>query len=883
MRSWSLAAILLAAPALAADKPSPEAVEFFEAKIRPVLTEQCYQCHGPKKQSGGLRLNSQAAVLKGGDTGPALVPGKAADSLIVKAIRHEGDLKMPPKWGKLPANVVADFVKWIDAGAADPRDGSSSASAIDWSKAREYWAFRPVVKPAVPAGPEPNPIDRFIRAKLAEKGLTPVGPAEKRALIRRVTLDLTGLPPKPEDVEVFLKDRSADAYARLVDRLLDSPAYGETQARYWLDVARYAEDQAHTFAVKPYTEAWRYRDWVIRAFNEDLPFDKFVKYQIAADLIVGDSPDELRHRAALGFFGLGAQYYKNSDKAKAEADELDDRVDTLTRGFLGLTVSCARCHDHKFDPIPQADYYSLAGVFWSTKLADVPLAPKAEVERVAAALKKVADAAKAVKDFLQAEKAKIEAARADELPKYVLAAWKLEAKRLEKADAPASEIAKAEHLDGPTLDRLSRYLGKKNVAAAMSDWGKHLPKKAGGAEPPAEIKKMAEAFRAEVKAAAAKPQAAAAKPNDMMTALFGDKGVFPLKDEDVAAGMSPDRKATYEKMKAEQVVLAKHAPPPVTMTHGLVESTPTDLKVALRGNPNNPGEVAPRRFLHILAGDNPKKFTDGSGRRELAEAIADPHNPLAARVFVNRIWQQHFGRGIVGTPSNFGSLGERPTHPELLDWLATTFVESGGSVKALHRQIVLSETYRRAAVPDAKNEAIDADNRYLWRAKRRRLTVEAWRDSLLAVSGRLDPSFGGPTTNLDSADNARRTVYAKISRHELNGLLRLFDFPDANITAEKRVETTVPQQQLFVLNSPFMVTQAKALTARLAKEATDDASRVRRAYELAFARPATDDEISLGLRYIQTSDAANGGQNKLTRWERYCQALLASNEFMYVD
>jgi hypothetical protein len=879
MRPWFVA-VFLAAPALAADKPSPEAVEFFEARIRPVLTEKCLSCHGEKKQSGGLRLDTKDAVLKGGDTGPALVAGKANESLIVKAIRHEGELKMPPKGGSLPANVIADFVKWIDTGAADPRDGTASVSAIDWPKAREFWSFKPVVKPPVPAGPEPNPIDRFIQATLAEKGLAPVGPAEKRALVRRVTVDLTGLPPKPQDVEAFLKDTSADAYSMLVDRLLDSPAYGEMQARYWLDVARYAEDQAHTFAVKPYTEAWRYRDWVIQAFNEDLPFAKFVKYQIAADLILGDSPDELRHRAALGFIGLGAQYYKNSDKAKAEADELDDRVDTLTRGFLGLTVSCARCHDHKFDPIPTQDYYSLAGVFWSTKLADVPLAPKAEVERVNAALKKIADAAKAVKDFLAAEKAKLEAEKADQLPNYVLAAWKLEAKRLEKPDTPASAVAKEEKLDGPTLDRLSKYLGKKNVAAAMSDWGKHLPRKASDSEPPVEIKKMAEAFRTEVKAAAAKPQTTG-KPNDMMTALFGDKGIFPIKDEDVAAGMSPDRKATYDKMKTEQTELAKHAPPPVPMTHGVVDTTPTDLKVYVRGNPAKQGDTAPRRFLHIIAGDNPKRFSDGSGRKELAEAIADPNNPLTARVFVNRVWQQHFGRGIVRTPSNFGSLGERPTHPELLDWLAATFVESGGSVKSLHRQIVLSETYRRAAIPDAKDEGIDADNRFLWRANRRRLTVEAWRDSLLAVSGRLDPSFGGPTTNLDLADNRRRTVYAKISRHELNGLLRLFDFPDANITAEKRVETTVPQQQLFVLNSPFMVAQAKALAVRVEKESSDDSARIRRAYELAVARPATAEEVSLGVRYLQGHEPEAG--NKLTRWERFCQALLASNEFMYLD
>jgi hypothetical protein len=305
--------------------------------------------------------------------------------------------------------------------------------------------------------------------------------------------------------------------------------------------------------------------------------------------------------------------------------------------------------------------------------------------------------------------------------------------------------------------------------------------------------------------------------------------------------------------------------------------------VAVRGNPSKPGDVAPRRFLRIVAGDDPKRFTDGSGRRELAEAIADPRNPLTARVFVNRIWQQHFGRGIVGTPSNFGQLGERPTHPELLDWLAAAFVESGGSVKALHRQIVLSETYRRAAVHEPKNEEIDADNRYLWRANRRRLPVEAWRDALLAVSGRLDPSLGGPTLNLDAPDNVRRTVYAKVSRHDLNGLLRLFDFPDANITSERRVETTVPQQQLFVLNSPFVLAQAKALAARLDAEAADDSARVRRAYELVFGRPASEEEVSLGVRYLGTVDAADATQNKLTRRERYCQALLASNEFLYVD
>jgi hypothetical protein len=473
-------------------------------------------------------------------------------------------------------------------------------------------------------------------------------------------------------------------------------------------------------------------------------------------------------------------------------------------------------------------------------------------------------------------------AQADALPKYVLAAWKLEARRVEKPETQAKEVAAAENIDASSLDRLAKYLGRRQpTGSAMSDWGKHLARRPGATEPPAEVHKMAETFRGQVKDAIAQPTGK--MKTDLVNALFGDKGVFPVTDVDAARSMTPARRATYDQLKTEHAGLAKSAPPPVPTAHGLTDTTPVDLKVAIRGNPSKPGAVAPRRFLRVLAGDDAKRFTDGSGRRELAEAIADPKNPLTARVFVNRIWQQHFGRGIVGTPSNFGALGERPTHPELLDWLAATFVESGGSVKALHRQIVLSETYRRSATHDARNDETDAGNRYLWRANRRRLPVEAWRDALLAVGGRLDATLGGPTLNLDVPDNVRRTVYAKVSRHDLSGLLRLFDFPDANITSERRVETTVPQQQLFVLNSPFVLAQAKSLAARLDAEAGDDSARVRRAYELAFGRSPTKEEVSLGVRYLQAADGPDAGPNKLSRRERYCQALLASNEFLYVD
>ncbi|WP_020470542.1 PSD1 and planctomycete cytochrome C domain-containing protein [Zavarzinella formosa] len=857
-------------------------VEFFENKIRPVLVEQCLSCHGEKKQAGGLRLDTKQAVLKGGDTGPALIAGKPTESLMIKAIKQDGELKMPPK-GKLPASVVADLTKWVETGAVDPRDGTAqAASSIDWAKGRKFWSFQPVVKPAVPAVAGATPIDRFINAKLAAQGLKPVAIADKRMLIRRITFDLTGLPPTPEEVAAYLADSSPDADAKLIDRLLNSPAYGETQARHWLDVARYAEDQAHTFGVAPSTDAWRYRDWVIDAFNEDMRFDRFAKLQIAADFLTGDTPDEIKHRAALGFFGLGAVYYKNSDAAKAAADELDDRVDTLTRGFLGLTVSCARCHDHKFDPIPTQDYYSLAGIFTSTKLDKVPLAPKAEMEKIAASQKKIQEADKLVKALLQTAKDKLAVKKAEELSAYLLAAWKLEARRMEKNDAPANEIAKAEKLDGPTLDRMSKMLKNKGAnMPGLADWAKNLPKK-GDKNVPDTVQALAAAWRDTVKTVMA--DAKHKNRNEVMNALFGDKGVFILAEGDAVSIMPPEEKTKYDGLKTEHAKLVKEAPPTPSMVHGISETNPVDLKVYIRGNPAKQGELAPRRFLKIIAGDDPVKFKQGSGRKELADAVADPKNPLTARVFVNRVWQQHFGRGIVGTPSNFGSMGERPTHPELLDYLAASFIENGWSVKKLHREILLSETYRRASVPDEANMQKDADNRFLWRSNRRRLTVESWRDALLAASGKLDPKLGGPTTNLDTPENARRTVYARISRHELNGLLRLFDFPDANITSERRVETTVPQQQLFVMNSPFMVNQARALSGRLEKEAPTEDARIRRAYEILFGRPALPEEVDIGLKYLtMTESKEEAGKNKLSRKDRYYQALLASNEFLYVD
>jgi hypothetical protein len=748
-----LACAIVSPPVRAAD-PDGQAVDFFESKIRPVLVEQCYPCHSAQsgKARGGLTLDTRAAMLKGGDTEPAVVPGKPEKSLLVAAIRQTGDLKMPPK-KKLPDAVVSDIRRWIELGAPDPRDRVlATVSTIDWTRARDFWSFRPVHRPALPAVRETawpkTDVDLFILARLESQALQPAAGADRRTLIRRATFDLTGLPPTPDEIDTFLKDKSPDAWAKVIERLLRSPHYGERWARHWLDVARYAEDQAHTFGVKPNIEAFRYRDWVIDAFNSDMPYDLFVKRQIAADLMETEEPQRLKHLPALGFFGLGAQYYKNSDAARAAADELDDRIDTLARGFLGLTVSCARCHDHKFDPIPTSDYYSLAGVFYSCKLANVPMVPKPEAERYALAQKPFVEADRKLKELVKADKSK------------------------------------------------STAEGKKQIEA----------------------------------------------------------------------------------MKAEVERLKKALPPAPPMAHAIADAAPTDLHVFVRGNPAEQGELAPRRFLRVLSPGEPPRFSKGSGRLDLAQAIASPDNPLTARVIVNRIWAWHFGRGIVGTPSNFGQLGERPTHPELLDDLAARFVAHGWSLKWLHREILLSATYQQSSEASARPQAIDPDNRLLWRMNRRRLDVEAWRDALLAVSGQLDRSFGGPTVDLNSPQNRRRTVYCKVSRHELNGLLRLFDFPDANITSERRTETTVPQQQLFVLNSPFILGQAKALAARL----IPDADGVRRAYVLAYGRPATETELAMALHYLGGHDEP-AERNGLARWERYTQALLAANEFLYVD
>ncbi len=875
MRLALLVVVLFGAPFATATEPD---YSHFENKIRPVLAEQCQSCHSDAaakagKLKGGLKLDTRARLLKGGDSGAVIVAGKPGESLLLTMLKSDGDNQMPPT-GKLDAKVIADFEKWIAAGAPDPRTGAeASAAGIDLAKGRDFWAFQAPRIHKAPATTNPwakTDLDRFILAKLTEKGLKPVAAADKRTLIRRVTLDLTGLPPTPEDVDGFEKDPTPAAFDNVVERLLKSKAYGERWARMWLDVARYAEDQAHNFANKPKTNAFRYRDWVIDAFNADMPYDQFAKLQIAGDLMATEGMDPTTKLAGLGFFGLGAEFYRDAGCGpKADADELDDRVDTLTRGFLGLTVACARCHDHKFDPIPQKDYYSLAGIFNGAKLTSAPLVSPEIAKAYADGQKTVKDIDNKVKAALADAAKNAVAGATPDAAKYLVAAQAILADK-KKTNTLPEQLAKKDKLNRYFLDRWVKALeasANSKPLAPLKEFAQPKPDLDGLS------KKMTDAVKAMQGGKQTPDQTVLVKAflTDAAAPFF-----VPPAEAEKALTDAVD-KAKVADLRTEFDAAKKSLPPEPPSTPVLAGAG-TAMKIFVRGNPLKFGDLAPKGFLQVMSVSTAVPAKDYS-RLELADSIAGKTNPLTARVIVNRIWQAYFGRGLVSTPSNFGKLGGPPSHPELLDTLAVGFMENGWSMKWLHRQIVLSATYQLSSANDPANAAIDGDNTYLWKAPRRRLEIEMWRDGLLCVAGHLDPTPGGPTYDLRDANNKRRTVYAKISRHELDGLLRLFDFPDANVTADKRTTTTAPQQQLFALNSEFMAIQARAFAARVEKSGTDE-ERVKAAYRIAYQRAPREKELTLGVKFV---GAKPNVTDKLTRWQQYAQILLASNELMYVD
>jgi hypothetical protein len=774
-------AALLFVAALPTVSYADDGTDFFEKKVRPILAEHCYSCHseGAKKQKGGLRLDTPNGIRTGGENGPA-IKAKDAESLLLRAVAHApGISAMPPK-SKLSDAAIADLRVWVKMGAPLPAAATAKLGVSE--VARKFWSFQPVTEHALPNVSDPKwPIrkaDGFILRALDDQKLAHAPSADRRTLIRRVYLDLVGLPPTFEEVETFVADTRPDAYERLVDELLASPRFGEKWARHWLDVARYAEDNSTGESTcKPPRFPYRYRDWVIAAFNADVPYNQFVRLQLAADLLPNTRPEDY---AALGFLGLSPVYHKEPKLSKDVisafvADEWDERVDVISRGFLGLTVACARCHDHKFDPITTEDYYALAGVMANTQLAERPVKPDADAGENALTTVR--------RDLLDAT---LRLGYAQEMRGTAL--------KEKKSPAPFDRQIKTFEARVADLKKQERKLDTGPIANVVRDAG---------------------------------------------TWVNGDDPAWTVIEY---------RPGKYR-----------------------------DLPVFIRGNPSRPGDVVPRRFLSVLSSQGPRLFQDGSGRRELADAIVTDAAGLSARVFVNRTWGWVFGRSLVTTPSNFGALGDRPTHPELLDDLAARFIANRWSVKWLVRELVLSAAYRQSSRHDDTFAVADPDNRWLWRAPRKRLELEAWRDAMLQVSGQLNLAGGGPSDNLDSPRGVRRTVFGKVSRERPADIHRLFDLPDPKAHGEKRDVTTTPVQQLYFLNSPF-VRQAAAKLAKAATAGRSSEDGVTALFRRVLLRDPTSEEMDAALTLIRPE--RDGG---VPAWELLAQTLLTSSEFLYLN
>jgi mono/diheme cytochrome c family protein len=777
-RLTAVVAVVLstALTAPAADPPSAAQVEFFETHVRPLLVEQCVSCHGPKTQRAGLRLDTAEGLKKGADEGPVVVAGEPDKSSLIQAVRRKGDYPMPPD-KPMSAEQVAVLEAWVKGGAVIPAE-TTKAVATDW---KQHWAFLPPREPAVPAVPGstfqvPSPIDAFVSAKLAEQKLTAAPKADKRTLARRAYFDLLGLPPTADELDAFEKETDPKAWEKLIDKLLASPHYGERWGRHWLDVARYADSKGYVFTEdRNYPYAYTYRDYVIRSFNDDKPFDRFVMEQLAADkLTPGDDKKAL---AAMGFLTVGRRFSNNIH------DITDDRIDVVTRGLMGLTVTCARCHDHKFDPIPAADYYSLYGVFASSnEPKDLP-----------------------------------QIGEPDNKPEYER--FKVEHAKLEKA--VADEGAK-------------RLAAKKQGVAGLVG--------GLGFQPP-------------------------------------EQRLLNRADRDEIAKLQ--RKA--DKFRAD----SPGAPPRAMV---MVDNPrPAEQVVFLRGNPGNRGPKVVRQMPVAVAGETRQAFKDGSGRLEMARAIASKDNPLTARVFVNRVWAWHFGAGLVRTTSDFGLRTERPSHPELLDWLTLRFVEDGWSVKKLHRRIMLSETYTRSSVTSPEVAKTDPENKWLSHFTRTRHDFEAMRDSLLNAAGTLDATVYGRSADLFKPPfSKRRALYGYIDRQNLPGTLQAFDFASPEQHTPQRFQTTVPQQALFLLNSPFVADSARAVVARVeaAKALSPTLSaeaEVTLLYRAVLSRSPTKEETAVAVEFVAVAEKEKVEKGKLPAWEQLAQVLLMSNEFAFVD
>jgi cytochrome c553 len=919
---------------VSADEPDAAQLEFFESSVRPLLIAHCYKCHSQDAVAsnalrGGLLLDSRSGVLAGGDSGPALVAGKPDESLLIHSVLYTNEnLQMPPD-GRLQDEQIAILQKWVEMGAPDPRTSAPAGTkptkpGMDLDAARSQWAFR---KPQRAAAPQvqnsewpQQELDYFVLAAMEQRGLHPVRTATRQELIRRATFDLLGLPPTPEEIEAFENDTQPGAWDRVIDRLLASPHYGERWGRYWLDVARYADDQGNSF-LTPTPTAYLYRDWVVQAFNQDMPYDEFLRLQIAGDEIPGPADNYVTRLAGLGFQSLGPQFRKGAaGEARAKADELEDRVDTLSRGILGLTVSCARCHDHKFDPIPTRDYYSLAaaynGVEWPMQMLASPEAIEKHQQWNASMEQQTA----ALKAFRESQVSLTGKAALQKIDAYASAAVRMLV--LRKHNLPLDEQQFATH-EGLELYFLRRWVavlekpGDEPVLRDLRTLATAAVTSASVAVSP-ELQQQGTALKSVVVEALSALDASQRPANDaanppvplapereqLLKSLWKtNEAPFFVEDAELPGLLAEPAKTQLADLQNSLENLRKNPALPGPLMPG-IRGGGQAMRVFVRGNPEQPGEPAPPGFLRILSPPDTKSDAATFSRLQLAQAVTSPDNPLTARVFVNRVWLYHFGRGIVSTPGNFGKLGSPPTHPELLDTLAAQFMESGWSIKSLHRRILQSATWQLSSLQDPENMTLDPANEFLWRMSPRRLDVEAWRDALLSVAGTLDPAIGGASveqTNpgvkevegfnfftrlngfeADNPQGRRRTLYSVISRYTPNATLTLFDFPEPNVTSDQRTATMVPQQQLFVLNSPFMMEVSRQFAKRLQAIPGENSQRLMTAWKLAYGRPPSEEELKVAEEFLLATAESGGLQDPLTPWEQLAHSLLASNEFFFV-
>lgn len=999
--------------------------DFFEARIRPLFVKHCVACHGDKKQEGGLRLDSRDGWMLGGDRGAAVIAGSPSKSLLIQAVQYDDlDLQMPPA-KKLAVNEIADLEAWVQRGATDPRREAATSSSVRMSveEAHAFWSFQPLKASIVPSEVgenwSRNPIDSFVMEQMKEHGLTPVEDADRRTLIRRATFDLTGLPPTKSEIDAFLQDESTDAFEALVERLLDSSAYGERWGRHWLDVARYA-DTAGDGADYPVREAYKYRNWVIQAFNRDLPFDQFVREQIAGDILARresiDDPERYASQViATGFLAIGKRYGYKASPAFQYLD-FADVIDSVGRSLQGLSLGCARCHDHKYDPVSAADYYSLYGILQSTKWAFPggeeqkrpahfpPLVPPAQVSTLEEAKTaelalidaKLAELQRRQKEFDPSWRAggkdlNFEIQKAGERPgEPWVCSGPIEI--VSEAQSPFDHVHPKGGLgvrigSGQPTDGL-RYVFKEGLRATPGqsmhftvDFRSVTSKEEGafrfylgrGVVQSLAIQCSATAnefaisdggkwkmirkitpgtwytLRITIDPATKTFSGIVGTPGDLTE--FSDMSVGPNWDgvadcficdgfghvtgaacsrdldnlglqsqrfpDPGSQSVSPRKASGDEETQLaalEKEIAAigeqrqsKAAEPAYEVAYGVSEAEPVNARIQLRGEPHRTSDEVPRRFLEVLGGDPVQPSSAGSGRLELAEWITRPSNPLTARVFVNRVWQWHFGRGLVDTPSDFGSRGAPPSHPKLLDWLASEFIGSGWSIKSLHRLIMQSRTYQLASVDDDSNLAVDPTNRWHWRYSRRALDAESIRDAMLAFSGRLDRSVpeSHPFPNVNTwgftihnpfhavYESNHRSVYLMVQRNRRHPYLALFDAADPNQSVASRQPTTTPTQALFLMNSPFVHEQASGFADRIVAVSGDDRAKVLWAFETVQGRIPADTSIEEAVAFVSEYREKIDGKKVISEkdinpgdkavWSAFARVLVTSNAFLFVD